>query len=99
MSVRYPLTILRDIIVKIRSSPELLQQYRNCATTVKLKEANPPLDVATRWNSTYNMVRHALAYKKVISSMVVTENWKELTMIEEDWADLEAIESNNVRHN
>jgi hypothetical protein len=91
---RYPLTMLRDIVVKIRSSFEFSQKYQNLATSLGLSGERPPLDVVTRWNSTFVMLNHGLKYKKAISLLISAQEWTELAMTEEDWKELEVLQSN-----
>jgi hypothetical protein len=92
---RYPLTMLRDIVIKIRSSTDLLQKYSNYAISVGLQVERPPLDVCTRWNSTYFMLTHGLEYKKAIGLLVRAQEWKQLEMDEEDWKHLETLQSDS----
>ncbi|XP_024171824.1 zinc finger BED domain-containing protein RICESLEEPER 2-like [Rosa chinensis] len=54
----------------IRSSSSLLDKFREFSVLEHLnKNANVPLDVITRWNSTYLMLAVALKYKKVFDRM------------------------------
>lgn len=54
----------------IRSSSCRLDKYRDFAVLERRsKNANVPLDVITRWNSTYLMLEAALKYEKVFDRM------------------------------
>lgn len=47
----------------------LLPAYKKRVAELKLPECLIPGDVATRWNSTYDMLTVALEYRKVVNSM------------------------------
>jgi hypothetical protein len=92
----YPLSKYRDLVRKIRSSGDLLQKYSNLAISIGLSGERPPLDVCTRWNSTFAMVAHGLKYKKAVSLLIAAQDWKGLALSDEDWEDLETLQSNSL---
>src|SRR3954467_13586429 len=56
---------LRKLIVKIRSSPQMRKRFALCCTTLEQKSKIVILDVKTRWNSTYDMIKRALELSEV----------------------------------
>jgi hypothetical protein len=52
--------------VKVRASPQRRAKFAETCRIQGLKEKNLILDVKTRWNSTYDMMKRALEMKKVI---------------------------------
>ncbi|PRQ36470.1 putative HAT dimerization domain, ribonuclease H-like domain, hAT-like transposase, RNase-H [Rosa chinensis] len=57
---------IRNSVKYIRSSPARLEKFRKCAAQEKVEHKGGivPLDVCTRWNSTYFMLDLACKYKK-----------------------------------
>ncbi|KAK9935412.1 hypothetical protein M0R45_022515 [Rubus argutus] len=57
---------IRNCVKFIRSSPARLEKFRKCAAKEKIeyKGSIVPLDVCTRWNSTYFMLDIAMKFKK-----------------------------------
>ncbi|VVA33203.1 PREDICTED: zinc finger BED domain-containing [Prunus dulcis] len=59
---------------KVHSSPSRLDSFRDHALEIRMDGmANVPMDVVTRWNSTYKMLDCAFKYKIVFNKMA-TEN-------------------------
>jgi hypothetical protein len=57
---------VRAAVKFIKSSPSRIAKFKKCAELEKVNtKAFLALDVVTRWNSTYNMLKVAVAYKKV----------------------------------
>jgi len=44
-----------------------------------------PRDVATRWNSTYNMLVFALEYRKAIDEISVDRDMRKYELSEDEW--------------
>ena len=61
---------LRDIFRKIKDSTKLSEKCEECCTSKNLTYERPPLDVETRWNSTYSMIQYALKYKIALMELL-----------------------------
>ncbi|CAL8084616.1 unnamed protein product [Prunus armeniaca] len=65
---------IRNCVKYIHSSPSRLDSFRDHALEMRMDGmANVPMDVVTRWNSTYKMLDCAFKYKLVFNRMA-TEN-------------------------
>ena len=61
---------LRKISFKvIHSTTIVLPSWRRLLEELKMKERIIPCDVATRWNSTYDMLAFAFEYRKAIDAL------------------------------
>ncbi|KAJ2982172.1 hypothetical protein NUW54_g10786 [Trametes sanguinea] len=68
--VRLCLTKIRKFASKVvNSSTILLPAYKKRVAELKMPDRVIPHDVATRWNSTYDMLTAALEYRKVVDAM------------------------------
>lgn len=57
---------LRKLVVKINSSPQRRERFlKHLSIFPEIKSLNLILDVSTRWNSTYLMLRRALLLREV----------------------------------
>jgi hypothetical protein len=56
---------LRELVIKIRSSPQRRENLSNACQAYKIADLKPILDIETRWNSTYEMVLRAIILKNV----------------------------------
>ena len=66
---------LRKIAFKvINSSTLILPAWREMLEELKMKDRIIPRDVTTRWNSTYDMLRFALEYRKAIDILTADRN-------------------------
>ena len=56
---------IHHVVKYIRSSPSRLQKFKRCVEQEKIESSSLcVLDVQTRWNSTYLMLKHALKFKR-----------------------------------
>ncbi|PRQ26489.1 putative ribonuclease H-like domain-containing protein [Rosa chinensis] len=62
---------IKNYVKYIRSSPARLDKFRKCALQEKVEHQGGivPLDVCTRWNSTYFMLDVAVKYKKAFERL------------------------------
>ena len=56
---------LRELIVKIRASPLRREKLSNACKNNDINDLKPILDVPTRWNSTFEMIKRALQLRIV----------------------------------
>jgi hypothetical protein len=63
---------LSFVLRKIRISPLQKSAYQQALVLMKLKKSTPIIDVATRWNSTYDMLAYAVANKAGIDQFMLT---------------------------
>lgn len=62
---------IRAIIVIVKNSTVQWEEFQKCAEFFDLdNKSGLPLDVATRWNSTYDMLSHALYYRSAFERLV-----------------------------
>jgi len=57
---------LRKIIIAIRHGPQSMLKFKEIILLLQLEDLNPILDVATRWNSTADMIERSLELKSAI---------------------------------
>lgn len=71
----------------IDSSTILLPAWKTLLQELELKERLMPRDVATRWNSTYDMLVFALEYRAAIDAMSAdkTNNLRKFELSEGEW--------------
>ena len=59
---------IRNAVRYVRSSPARLRRFKECVRDEKVEStALLSLDVPTRWNSTYLMLKVSIPYQKVIT--------------------------------
>ena len=75
---------IRELLKHIDSSPSRLQIFNSLANGKGLaSKQGIYLDIPTRWNSTYKMLREALEYKAVLNSYAL--KYYELSPSEDEW--------------
>lgn len=66
-----PLKNIRAIIVIVKNSTLQWEEFEKCAQFFDLNnKSGLPLDVPTRWNSTYDMLSHAMYYMSAFERLV-----------------------------
>ncbi|XP_062206557.1 zinc finger BED domain-containing protein RICESLEEPER 2-like isoform X1 [Phragmites australis] len=60
---------IRESVKYVKSSQARKQRFEKMVEQVGIYEKRPPLDVATRWNSTYNMLLTSLLYKRAFEAL------------------------------
>jgi len=82
--------MIRELLKHIDSSPSRLQAFNSIANGKGVaSKAGVYLDVPTRWNSTYKMIREASDYKAVLNAYA--SKYLEVCPSEEEWMKAEAI--------
>lgn len=83
---------LRDLIKKIRKSPQMREKLKKICQLYEIKCLVPIIDVATRWDSTFDMIERAIFLKVPISVMCSKEKkLKNLTITEGEWSELNSL--------
>jgi hypothetical protein len=96
-SVSYPVHQIRKLAFKtIHSTTKLLPAWYTILSTLKMKRRNIPRDVATRWNSTFDMLNFVLDYKIAIEQYTQERGLglREYELSDEEWK--LAVELRNV---
>ena len=89
-------TKLRNTVRWVRGSPARLTKFREICDWLDIKEkCSLCLDVPTRWNSTYMMLRNAIPYRSVFESYQARDaSYKEdlvdSLLADSDWIYLES---------
>lgn len=84
---------LSIVVRKIRDSPKLRRLLKTCCGEKGMKYSVPIIDVDTRWNSCYDMLKRAIAYKDLMADAVYCYKDKSLisTLLDDDWVSLERL--------
>lgn len=71
----------------INSSTLLLPAWQEILRSLKLSVKNIPRDVATRWNSTYDMLSFALEYRTPIATISGDRRYglRQYELTDEEW--------------
>lgn len=90
-----PIDKLRKLCKKLKKSEKLRIQLGHYCKLCDEDLVNFPLDVSTRWNSSYDMMTAGLKMKKSISSLAKnTEKLKHLFLNDEEWALITVLQVN-----
>ncbi|KAL6521350.1 hypothetical protein OROGR_017919 [Orobanche gracilis] len=79
---------IHAFVVAIKSSPVQWEEFMKCASECQLDtKKGVALDVATRWNSTYLMLKDALYYKNAFQRLLVLERhrYENIAPSNEEW--------------
>lgn len=83
---------LRKLIKKVRKSPQKRQKLNRLCQLYDIKYLAPIIDVATRWNSTFNMIERAAYLKVPLRALCSNEkSLKGICMSESEWKELSAL--------
>ena len=76
---------IRESITYVKGSEARIRNFEECARRVSVDTSvHLHLDVCTRWNSTYLMLESALKYKRVFTSLALSDkNYKHCPSIDE----------------
>ncbi|CAB5364972.1 unnamed protein product [Rhizophagus irregularis] len=83
-----------NLIVKSYSSSQHRKKFSEISKLNGVDDLLPILDVSTRWNSTYDMVKRALDLKVVFDKIILANEFSDLNNIklsQSDWTSLENI--------
>ncbi|KAJ7019776.1 ribonuclease H-like domain-containing protein, partial [Mycena alexandri] len=71
----------------VHSSTLLLPQWRSVCQQLGLSPRLVPRDVATRWNSTFDMLKVAVEYREAIDTLVADKkaNLRQYELEDEEW--------------
>ncbi len=76
---------ISTMVRKIRKSPKQIASFKTICGDLKLTPRVPIVDVAMRWNSTYQMLEMAVRYKDVFMLLAIRNKWTDILLTEEDW--------------
>lgn len=62
-------------MIKIRASPQRCEKLYNTCKILNITILKPILDVETRWNSTYDMIKRAIILKNVSFLYILNKNF------------------------
>jgi hypothetical protein len=79
----------------VRSTTIALPAWRRCCEKNNLKTKLIPRDVVTRWNSTHDMMKFALQYRKAIDAITADKSLKlrKFELDDDDWVIVEDLVS------
>ena len=79
-------TSIRDSVKYVKSSQGRKQRFEKMIKEVGIScDKRPPLDVPTRWNSTYHMLKCALEYERAFEALTREDNQYVHEPLVEEW--------------
>jgi hypothetical protein len=70
LAISGAITSIRDSVMYVKSSQGRKQRFEKMIREVGIScDKRPPLNVVTRWNSTYHMLKCALEYERAFESL------------------------------
>ncbi|CAG8540201.1 3035_t:CDS:2 [Cetraspora pellucida] len=72
--IEQEITGIRSLMSKIKSSINLSNELRDLYSMQKLDYLRPELDVATRWNSTYYMLKKVVRMQVALRMLAINHN-------------------------
>ncbi|CAB5213516.1 unnamed protein product [Rhizophagus irregularis] len=83
---------LRKLIVKIRASPQRRERFFRQCNSQNIKELNLILDVKTRWNSTYLMLKRALELQVPLDNIAaIDRELNDFSILSDEWKIIEEL--------
>lgn len=85
--ISHPFQLRKLANSMVNSSTKLLPAWKTLLASLKLAVRTMPRDVATRWNSTFEMLNFALSYRVAIDKMTDDRalDLRRLELREEEW--------------
>ena len=79
-------TSIRDSVKYVKSSQGRKQRFEKMIKEVGIScDKRPPLDVSTRWNSTYHMLKCALEYERAFEALTREDSQYVHEPLVEEW--------------
>ena len=85
---------IRATIVIVKNSPMQWEEFQKCALECDMdNKSGLPLDVPTRWNSTYEMLSYAIYYRSAFERLLFLNmgKYEKCSPTDEDWDMAEAL--------
>ncbi|XP_072375514.1 uncharacterized protein [Diabrotica undecimpunctata] len=84
--------IIHSLAKKLKNSEHLRKDFEKFCTTLNLKFTMPELDVITRWNSTFDMLKWSLNMRQALNILCDNvENLKTLKPTDTEWSLIDRI--------
>ena len=89
---------IRKLFKKFKQSEQLQIKLKNCCDTTNIKYFKPNIDVKTRWNSSYDMLKTAIGLKPALNILCQNvEKVQNYQVSENEWTILEQV-SEYLKH-
>uniref|UniRef100_T1IT56 BED-type domain-containing protein n=1 Tax=Strigamia maritima TaxID=126957 RepID=T1IT56_STRMM len=83
---------LRNLIKKIRVSPQKLQKLSEACKILSIDDVKPIIDVKTRWNLTFYMIQRAVRLRNAITTIsAIDKDLKRLLLEESEWEAMNSV--------
>nr|XP_021842394.1 zinc finger BED domain-containing protein RICESLEEPER 2-like [Spinacia oleracea] len=91
--IEHAVVKVRDCVKYIKWSETRKNNFRDCVRLAKIGETKSLwLDVSTRWNSTYMMLKRASLYREAFMEMVIKDSSFKRCPDFEEWENLQKIQ-------